>query len=69
MPGLGLPWITMPLTAHGKRVQQSMRAHYGQKKGDSVFYAMANSRKGGRDKIGGVRIHKGAVKKPKGRSK
>jgi hypothetical protein len=29
----------MPLTPKGKKIQKAMRAHYGKKKGDSVFYA------------------------------
>jgi hypothetical protein len=48
----------MPLTKHGKKVMRSMGQFYGPKKGKTVFYALANSRKqGGRGKIGGKKVH------------
>jgi hypothetical protein len=34
----------MPLTPKGKKIKKAMREHYGQKRGDSVFYA--SERKG-----------------------
>jgi len=47
----------MPLTAKGKKLKKKFREQYGEKKGDSIFYAMENSGKlkkvikarGGRD--------------------
>lgn len=35
----------MPLTSKGKKIQSAMRAEYGKKKGDSVFYASINKGK------------------------
>lgn len=35
----------MPLTAKGKKLKSKFRKQYGEKKGDSVFYAMENSGK------------------------
>lgn len=35
----------MPLTEKGKKLRDKFRGHYGNKKGDSVFYAMENSGK------------------------
>lgn len=39
----------MPLTKKGKKIMAAMKAEYGDKKGESVFYASAN-----KGKIGGV---------------
>lgn len=36
----------MPLTKTGKKVKRAMRKTYGPKKGDQVFYALENKRKG-----------------------
>lgn len=36
----------MPLTEAGKKTKRAMRKQYGKKKGDSVFYALENKRKG-----------------------
>ena len=35
----------MPLTAKGKKLKKKFREQYGDKKGDSIFYAMENSGK------------------------
>jgi hypothetical protein len=35
----------MPLTDKGKKILESMKAHYGSKKGRSVFYASVNKGK------------------------
>ena len=35
----------MPLTAKGKKLKKKFREQYGNKKGDSIFYAMENSGK------------------------
>ena len=35
----------MPLTKKGKKIMKSMREQYGDKKGESVFYASANKGK------------------------
>jgi len=35
----------MPLTAKGKKLKKKFREQYGEKKGDSIFYAMENSGK------------------------
>jgi hypothetical protein len=35
----------MPLTKKGKKILTSMKAHYGSKKGKSVFYASINKGK------------------------
>ncbi len=35
----------MPLTGKGQKIQKAMRAEYGRKKGDSVFYASINKGK------------------------
>lgn len=32
----------MPLTEKGKKIRRNMRKEYGEKKGDSVFYASQN---------------------------
>lgn len=32
----------MPLTKKGKKIMRSMKAHFGKKKGESVFYASRN---------------------------
>ncbi len=40
----------MPLTSSGKEVLQSMKAHYGTKKGKRVFYASINKKKKGSEK-------------------
>ncbi|MDR0346439.1 MAG: hypothetical protein LBI49_25635 [Nocardiopsaceae bacterium] len=54
----------MPLTKHGRKMLARFRAEYGKRKGTSVFYATARSRRqGGRDKIGKHRIHPGALRK------
>jgi hypothetical protein len=49
----------MPLTKKGRKIEAAMKAEYGEKKGESVFYASANkgtikgvegkSKSGGRD--------------------
>lgn len=44
----------MPITDYfkgkGKKVMKSMKSRYGDKKGESVFYATANKRKQGKKK-------------------
>ena len=35
----------MPLTKKGKKIMKSMKEQYGDKKGESVFYASANKGK------------------------
>lgn len=35
----------MPLSKKGKKIMKSMKAHYGKKKGESVFYASKNKGK------------------------
>jgi hypothetical protein len=35
----------VPLTAKGKKVMKSMKAQYGKKKGEQVFYASKNAGK------------------------
>ena len=35
----------MPLTKKGKKIMKSMKDQYGDKKGESVFYASANKGK------------------------
>ena len=35
----------MPLTAKGEKVMKAMKAQYGSKKGEEVFYASANAGK------------------------
>ena len=39
----------MPLSkyfgGHGEKVMRNMKSHYGEEKGESVFYATANKRK------------------------
>lgn len=35
----------MPLTQKGKSILAKMRAEYGSKKGEQVFYASANAKK------------------------
>ena len=35
----------MPLTAKGKKLKAKFKEQYGNKKGESVFYAMENSGK------------------------
>jgi len=35
----------MPLTSKGKSILRSMVAHYGEKKGNQVFYASINAGK------------------------
>ena len=68
----------MPLTKKGKKIMKSMREQYGDKKGESVFYASANKGKiknvHGK-KEGGVAERKVKVKpvpmpkyRPKGKS-
>lgn len=47
----------MPLTKHGRRVLRSMKSNYGAKRGEQIFYATANQRKGGKGKIGGKKVH------------
>ena len=32
----------MPLTTKGREIKRNMEAHYGKKKGESVFYASEN---------------------------
>lgn len=41
----------MPLSAKGRKIRESMRAEYGRKKGDRVFYASEN-----KGKIRGLRL-------------
>lgn len=36
----------MPLTHKGKKAKKAMEKHYGKKKGEQVFYASENKRKG-----------------------
>lgn len=50
----------MPLTSKGKKIMSSMKKEYGDKKGESVFYASKN-----KGNISGVeeKSHKKAVKK------
>lgn len=36
----------MPLTEAGKKAKRAMKKHYGAKKGERVFYALENKRKG-----------------------
>lgn len=36
----------MPLTAKGKKVKAAMKKTYGKEKGEQVFYALENKRKG-----------------------
>jgi hypothetical protein len=35
----------MPLTKKGKKIKKSMRASYGKKKGEQVFWASKNAKK------------------------
>jgi len=35
----------MPLTKRGKKIKKSMRASYGKKKGEQVFWASKNAKK------------------------
>jgi hypothetical protein len=48
----------MPLTTHGQKTLADFIRQYGRKRGTQIFYATANSAKGGRDNIGGKPIHK-----------
>ena len=53
----------MPLTDKGKKLKKKFKEQYGKKKGESVFYAMENSKK----LKGVVKAYVGkAIKKPKG---
>jgi hypothetical protein len=36
----------MPLTRRGKKMKKSMEKEYGKKRGDRIFYATENKRKG-----------------------
>lgn len=36
----------MPLTRKGRKLKRKLEAEYGEKKGEQVFYAMENKRKG-----------------------
>jgi hypothetical protein len=36
----------MPLTIKGMKIRKAMRKEYGKKKGDQVFYATENKRRG-----------------------
>jgi hypothetical protein len=36
----------MPLTWRGRKVKRAMEKEYGKKKGEQVFYATENKRKG-----------------------
>lgn len=36
---------------HGRKVMRKMKARYGSEKGERVFYATANKRKGLRDSL------------------
>ena len=38
--------IIVPLTKKGQKVKRAMKKYYGAKRGESVFYATANKRKG-----------------------
>ena len=40
----------MPLTKSGKKVMRNMKKEYGDKKGESVFYASVNKGKKGSSK-------------------
>jgi len=40
----------MPLTKSGKKVMKNMKKEYGEKKGESVFYASMNKGKKGSSK-------------------
>lgn len=48
----------MPLTKKGKKIMKAMKKHYGEKRGEQVFYASAND-----GKITGVEGKKKAKKK------
>ena len=48
----------MPLTAKGERIMKAMKAQYGDKKGEEVFYASANA-----GTLTGV--HEAQAKKPR----
>ena len=50
----------MPLTSKGKKIMAAMKAGYGSKKGESVFYASVN-----KGKVRGVEGRKHAIKKKK----
>jgi hypothetical protein len=52
----------MPLTKAGKKVLKEMKAEYGKKKGESVFYASINAGKKGSDKWEGKGATKGRKK-------
>lgn len=56
----------MPLNKYfhggGEKVMSSMKKQYGEKKGESVFYATANKQKAGRESAGEKRAD--AVGKP-----
>jgi hypothetical protein len=36
----------MPLTRRGRKMKAAMERHYGKRKGDQVFYATENKRRG-----------------------
>lgn len=36
----------MPLTKKGRKIKKAVQKTYGKKKGESVFYAMENKKKG-----------------------
>tara|TARA_E500000318_G_C3486587_1_gene182601 strand:- start:564 stop:710 length:147 start_codon:yes stop_codon:yes gene_type:complete len=48
----------MPLNKKGKKIKKAMEKQYGKKKGQTVFYAMKNSRK-----LKGVKKNKATKKK------
>jgi hypothetical protein len=48
--------MVMPLTEKGKKILEALKKEYGDKKGESVFYAMINAGKlKGAEVIGGRR--------------
>ena len=47
----------MPLTKAGRKIMRAFKSEYGKKRGESIFYATANQRKGGKGKIGGKKVH------------
>lgn len=55
----------MPLTKKGQKILRAMKEHYGEEKGERVFYASINAGKIKGAEAGGRREAKSSHRKPK----